>query len=115
MSLDDLPKGMVPKVGMQLAAHHPEGGMVALRIVAVGEQEVTLDANHPLAGEDLHFAINVQTVRAASSEELEHGHPHGAHDHHDHDHGHNHGHDQDEHCCGCGHDHGDDSDHSDAN
>ena len=43
---------------------------------------VTIDANHPLAGQDLHFSVEVMDVRAASEEELEHGHVHGAGGHH---------------------------------
>jgi len=93
MSRDDLPQGLDPQVGMQLAARHPEGGMVALRIVAVSETQVTLDANHPLAGEDLHFSVQIESVRAATTEELQHGHAHGAHGRHDHheEHAHEHG------------------------
>ncbi len=48
------------------------------------EEVVTLDANHPLAGETLHFAINVVEVRTATSEELTHGHVHGPGGHHHH-------------------------------
>jgi FKBP-type peptidyl-prolyl cis-trans isomerase SlyD len=51
---------------------------------------VTVDGNHPLAGEKLHFEVEVTDVREASAEELEHGHVHGpgGHDHHGHDHPH---------------------------
>jgi FKBP-type peptidyl-prolyl cis-trans isomerase SlyD len=41
--------------------------------------------NHPLAGETLHFEVNVISVRAATANELAHGHAHGAHGH-DHHH-----------------------------
>lgn len=47
-------------------------------VVAVEGDEVTLDANHPLAGVDLTFEVEVVTVRAATEEELHHGHAHGA-------------------------------------
>ena len=38
---------------------------------------VTVDANHPLAGENLHFDVEIADIREASQEELEHGHVHG--------------------------------------
>jgi len=50
-------------------------------VVTVAEitgDEVLLDANHPLAGVDLTFDVDVVTVRAATAEELRHGHAHGA-------------------------------------
>jgi FKBP-type peptidyl-prolyl cis-trans isomerase SlyD len=40
-----------------------------------------MDFNHPLAGTDLHFSVEVLDVREATSEELEHGHVHGEHGH----------------------------------
>lgn len=69
-------------------------------VVDVDERQVTIDANHPLAGVTLKFDVKVLEVRNATPEELDHGHPHGpggAHDH-DHDHGHHH-----EHGPGCSH------------
>jgi FKBP-type peptidyl-prolyl cis-trans isomerase SlyD len=42
---------------------------------------VTVDANHPLAGQTLHFEVEVSEVRAATAEEIEHGHVHGPHGH----------------------------------
>ena len=43
---------------------------------------ITIDGNHPLAGQQLNFDVTVTDVRDASSEELEHGHVHGAGGHH---------------------------------
>lgn len=54
-------------------------------VVAVEGDEVTLDANHPLAGVDLTFEVEVLSVREATAGELEHGHAHGA-DGHEHCH-----------------------------
>jgi len=47
-------------------------------ITAINGDEITLDGNHPLAGEDLTFAVEIVQKRAATAEELAHGHVHGA-------------------------------------
>lgn len=52
-----------------------------VRITEVGDEEVTLDGNHPLAGVDLEFEIEMVMVREATQEELTHGHAHGLHGH----------------------------------
>ena len=57
-------------------------GPRAVTIQKVGMSVVDVDLNHPMAGKDLHFAINVVDVREASPEELEHGHVHGEGGHH---------------------------------
>ena len=63
------------EVGMQFQAQTAEGVQV-VRIAAVDGDDITIDANHPIAGERLHFDVIVKEVREASSEELEHGHVH---------------------------------------
>jgi FKBP-type peptidyl-prolyl cis-trans isomerase SlyD len=50
-------------------------------VVDVNEKEVTMDGNHPLAGQDLIFDVEVVGSRQATEEELQHGHAHGAHGH----------------------------------
>ena len=69
------------KPGMQFQAHTAEGARI-VTVVKVDEQNVTVDANHPLAGMDLKFDVSVVGVREASAEELKHGHAHGAGGHH---------------------------------
>ena len=71
------PQDMELQVGMVLAAEDDEGHPHQLNVVAVGDDEVTVDLNHPLAGQNLNFEIEVVAVRAATQEELTHGHVHG--------------------------------------
>jgi FKBP-type peptidyl-prolyl cis-trans isomerase SlyD len=59
-----------------------EGNPLDGRVVEIGEDTVTVDLNHPLAGEDLHFKGEILSVREATEEELEHGHVHGEGGHH---------------------------------
>lgn len=63
--------------GMQVAARNEDGSTVPLWIVGVAEQEVLIDANHPLAGVTLHFDVEITGLRPATEEEKTHGHPHG--------------------------------------
>jgi FKBP-type peptidyl-prolyl cis-trans isomerase SlyD len=51
-------------------------------VVKVDPEEVTVDANHPLAGVELNFDVTVLEVRQATAEEIAHGHAHGAGGHH---------------------------------
>lgn len=69
------------EVGMQFLAQTPWGEQ-PVTVVAVADENVTLDGNHPLAGEILNFAIEVVDVREATEEELQHGHAHGEGGHH---------------------------------
>lgn len=67
--------------GMQFQARSDDG-MRVFTVTAVTGDMVTLDGNHPLADQTLHFDVEVVSVRAASEEELEHGHVHGPGGHH---------------------------------
>jgi FKBP-type peptidyl-prolyl cis-trans isomerase SlyD len=69
------------KVGMRLSAPSPHGARAVTVTQVVGDM-VTLDANHPLAGKNLNFDIEITDVRQATPEELEHGHVHGPGGHH---------------------------------
>ncbi len=71
------------EVGMQFQANGPDGPIL-LTIVNIEDDEVTVDANHPLAGRVLSFDVTVLNVRDATLEELTHGHVHGPGGHHHH-------------------------------
>ena len=62
--------------GMQVVLN-TNFGPRAVTIQKVGMSVVDIDLNHPMAGKDLHFDVEIVEVREASSEELEHGHVHG--------------------------------------
>ena len=66
--------------GMQFQAQGPQGTRLVV-VTQVAQDVVTVDANHPLAGQTLHFEVEVSEVRAATAEEIEHGHVHGPHGH----------------------------------
>ncbi len=65
------------QVGAQFQAGEDQYAPV-VTVVAVDGDEVTLDANHPLAGVDLTFEVELVAARPATAAELSHGHPHGA-------------------------------------
>jgi FKBP-type peptidyl-prolyl cis-trans isomerase SlyD len=67
--------------GMQFRAQTDEGLRVFTVTGIMGDM-VSLDGNHPLADQTLHFNVEIVSVRAATAEELEHGHVHGVGGHH---------------------------------
>lgn len=67
--------------GMQIQAE-ANGKMEVGTVEKIDNEEVTLNFNHPLAGETLHFDVEVMGVRDATEEELSHGHVHGEGGHH---------------------------------
>jgi FKBP-type peptidyl-prolyl cis-trans isomerase SlyD len=69
------------EVGMQFRVNTETGPMV-INIIEVGDEIVKVDGNHPLAGVHLNFAVTIREIRAATSEEIEHGHAHGPGGHH---------------------------------
>jgi FKBP-type peptidyl-prolyl cis-trans isomerase SlyD len=72
--------------GFRFRAEHPtlQGNEVTFTVVQVDEQNAYVSGNHPLAGKDLVFDIDIADVRAASKEEVSHGHAHGPGGHHHH-------------------------------
>jgi FKBP-type peptidyl-prolyl cis-trans isomerase SlyD len=80
------PKDKFPdnvQVGMQFEGAGEESGeKVVYTVTDVADGKVVVDGNHPLAGQTLKFKCTITSVRAASDEELSHGHVHGEHGHH---------------------------------
>lgn len=70
-------------VGMQFEGRGVESGTTLIYTVTnIADDKVVVDGNHPLAGKALDFICTVAAVRAATQEELTHGHVHGPHGHH---------------------------------
>ena len=62
--------------GMAFEAQDPQGQARRIIVKSVADDEITIDANHPLAGVELNFDVQVVDVRDASEEEVAHGHVH---------------------------------------
>lgn len=77
----DFPENQAIEVGMQFQTQTPQGTAV-FAVKAIENDMITMDGNHPMAGKDLSFDIEVKELREASKEELEHGHVHGPGGHH---------------------------------
>lgn len=83
--LQTIPKTQFPpgvKVGGQLEGRDDSGHTIVFTVLKIKGDTVYLDGNHALAGKTLRFGLKVLEVRAASEEEVAHGHVHGAHGHH---------------------------------
>lgn len=80
------------QVGSRLPMVDQEGNQLNGLILEVQDDQVVMDFNHPLAGQDLHFTGKIEGIREASAEELQHGHVHS----------HNHSHDEGHECGSCG-------------
>lgn len=82
----DLPKNIFEVDGKTEEGLLVEGNVIPMQnndgqkfngvIVEVKDEKITMDFNHPLSGDDLHFAGNIIEVREATKEEIEHGHVH---------------------------------------
>lgn len=83
--VQSIPKTQFPpgvKIGGQLEGRGEDGTAHVFTVIKIKGDTVILDGNHPLAGKDLRFALEVMDVRPASAEEIAHGHVHGEHGHH---------------------------------
>ncbi len=76
---DQLPEGDI-QVGMQFGSG--QGQDPTFTVTKIEGTQVSLDGNHPLAGQDLTFDVEIMEIREATEEEKAHGHAHGPHGHH---------------------------------
>ncbi|OAM29290.1 MULTISPECIES: peptidylprolyl isomerase [Eikenella] len=71
------------EVGMMFEADDPvTGDAIVYRVTDIADGKAVVDGNHPLAGMKLRFKAKVSDIRAATPEEIAHGHAHGEHGHH---------------------------------
>ena len=86
-AIQEIPKSALKgiddvKVGMQLQSQDQDGNAYIVTVTKVEDDKITIDANHALAGETLHFSVSIESIRKAETEELSHGHVHSnGHDH----------------------------------
>jgi thioredoxin 1 len=67
---DELPENLEPEIGMQLQMNQGDGGIVIVTITEVSETMIKIDANHPLAGQDLRFDIELVEIGTSQSQGL---------------------------------------------
>ncbi len=80
ISKKDFPPGI--KVGGMMQGVNESGEEMVYTVLKIKGDQVMLDGNHPLAGASLRVAVQVLAIRAATPEEIAHGHVHGEHGHH---------------------------------
>ncbi len=78
----EFPDNVQLEEGMNFVANAPDGSKMPFIIKTIEGEAVTVDFNHPLAGETLDFDIELIDIRDATAEELAHGHVHGHGGHH---------------------------------
>jgi len=71
----------IPPVGEIIPLQDNQGNQFRAKVVEVSPEVVVVDLNHPMAGQNLHFDIEVLEVREATEDELAHGHAHGVDGH----------------------------------
>jgi FKBP-type peptidyl-prolyl cis-trans isomerase SlyD len=79
--LSEFPDEIPLQLGVELQLRDHDGDVFDAYIDEVREETVLLNFNHPMAGKDLYFAVNVVDIRPASEEEIDHGHVHNGHSH----------------------------------
>ena len=70
------------EVGMEFHAQGEDGNLQHIEVKAIENDKVTIDGNHPFAGMNLNFEVEILEIREATKEEIDHGHVHDGHHHH---------------------------------
>ena len=60
--LEALPNEIKPELGMKLQSETPEGDRLILKVIEISDEDITVDANHELAGQDLNFDIELVEI-----------------------------------------------------
>jgi FKBP-type peptidyl-prolyl cis-trans isomerase SlyD len=85
LTKNQFPENVSLTEGMEFVATDNDDGKQSIFYVKeIAGENIVVDFNHPLAGEDLTFDIELTAIRAATKEEIEHGHAHGPSGSHDH-------------------------------
>jgi FKBP-type peptidyl-prolyl cis-trans isomerase SlyD len=84
VSRSQFPSKVEIEQGMQFEAHTPDGHGVVFTVESIEGDKIKIDGNHPLAGQRLHFDVEVLSMRDATEDEKQHGHAHGPDGHHHH-------------------------------
>ena len=79
---ESFPSNVPLTLGTELELRDQEDHPVYARVEEVTDKNVRLNMNHPLAGKELRFSIQIANLRPASDEEVSHGHVHGEGQHH---------------------------------
>lgn len=80
----EVPKAELAHIKLELGSHlqlQLEKQVKVVKVTKIGDTHITLDGNHPLAGVDLNFDVEIVLIRQATDEEMQHGHAHGLHGH----------------------------------
>lgn len=80
----EVPKNELAHLNIEVGSHlqlQLQNQIKVVKVTQIKDKMVTLDGNHPLAGQELVFDVELVLIRKATSEEIQHGHAHGLHGH----------------------------------
>lgn len=80
--IQKVPRASFPSQGVEVGMQFQTNNGSVVTVTHIGLDAITVDGNHPLSGEPLHFSVEVMDVRMATPDEMAHGHVHGPGGHH---------------------------------